>query len=139
LVRSKDPTGGKEAVSIMQTADIAKSDLDLAGLMLRCGEAGTEALVVLLNPLGPRAHPKVTATAAGQTAEFAASVVPPGAALLLPAEASALASGPWQTAAELVLQIDTGQEDSGKTIRGAVPLVGLAVALSQLVANCRSH
>ena len=121
----------------MQTADIAKSDLDLAGLMLRCGEAGTEALVVLLNPLGPRAHPKVTATAAGQTAEFAASVVPPGAALLLPAEASALASGPWQTAAELVLQIDTGQE--GKTIRGAVPLVGLAVALSQLVANCTSH
>ncbi len=40
LVRTRNPTGGPEAVSIMQTADIAKSDLDLAGMMLRCGKAG---------------------------------------------------------------------------------------------------
>jgi len=54
--RSRDPSGGKDAVLIMQTVDIAKSDLDLAGLMLRCGDAGTEVLVVLLRPLPPLAH-----------------------------------------------------------------------------------
>ena len=140
LVRSRDPSGGKDAVSIMQTADVDKSDLDLAGLMLRCGDAGTEVLVILLRPLPPRTHPKITVTAGGQTSEFAATVVPPGAELLLSPDAGALASGPWTNAAELVLQVDTGQGESGANIiRGVVPLVGLSTALPQLVANCPSR
>src|SRR5262245_14711786 len=35
LVRTPDPRGGSEAVSIMQTADVSRSDIDFAGVMLR--------------------------------------------------------------------------------------------------------
>ena len=34
LVRTSNPSGGRDAVSIMHTADIARSDVDFAGLML---------------------------------------------------------------------------------------------------------
>jgi hypothetical protein len=137
LVRTKNPNGGKDAVSIMQTANIAKSDLDLAGLMLRCGESGVEVLLVLVEPLPPRAHPKVTVSAAGRSADFIARIVTPGAALLLPQEATELALNVWTTASELAVQIDPGQSDSNLTaIRGAIPLTGLAGALPLLTANC---
>ncbi len=137
LVRTRNPGGGQEAVSIMQTADITKSDIDLAGMMLRCGESGVEVLLVLVRPLPPRAHPKVTVSAAGKRAELNATVVPPGAAILLPKEASTLASGPWQAAPELAVQIDA-RESELNTVRGVVPLTGLGVALSGLRANCPS-
>jgi hypothetical protein len=132
LVRTPNPGGGRDAVSIMQTADIARSDLGLAGLMLRCGENGTEVLVVLLRPVPPGAHPKVTLGAGGSNAEFVASVVPPGAAILLPQGAAALAAGAWQSAAQLAVQVD---DDQGP-IRGVVSLAGLGTALRTLLANC---
>jgi hypothetical protein len=78
----------------MQTADITKSDLDLTGLMLRCSEGGVEILVVLVEPLQPRAHPKVTVSAAGKSVDFTATVAPSGAAVLLPRDVSILATGP---------------------------------------------
>jgi hypothetical protein len=137
LVRTRNPNGGQDAVSIMQTADIVKSDLDLAGLMLRCGQTGIEVLLVLVQPLPPRAHPKVTVSAAGRSEDFVAKIVPPGAALLLPQEATELASGPWTAASELAVQIDPGQNDGESTaIRGAISLTGLAGALPVLTANC---
>jgi hypothetical protein len=137
LVRTKNPDGGKDAVSIMQTANMAKSDLDLAGLMLRCGETGIKFLLVLVEPLPPRAHPKVTVSAAGRSAEFIARIVPPGAALLLPQEATELASGPWSAASELAVQIDPGQNHGESTaIRGTIPLTSLGGALPVLTANC---
>jgi len=139
LVRTRNPIGGKDAVSIMQTADIGKSDLDLAGLMLRCGDAGVEVLLVLVSPVLPRAHPKVITTAAGKSADFTATVVPPGAALLLPQEVTALASGPWTAASELAVQVEPGPGDSEPSaIRGIVPLTGLGAALPLLMANCTS-
>jgi hypothetical protein len=36
LVRTRNPYGGADAISIMRTADASRSDLDLAGLMIRC-------------------------------------------------------------------------------------------------------
>ena len=57
LVRTPNPRGGPDAVSIMQTAEPMRSDLDLAGLMLRCAERDIEVVVVLLKPFPPRAHP----------------------------------------------------------------------------------
>jgi hypothetical protein len=132
LVRTPNPAGGADAVSIMQTADIAKSDLDLAGLMLRCGERNVETLVVLIRPFPPRAHPKVTVAAGGKSGEFITTVVPPGAALLLPPEATVLAAGPWQSAAELAVQV----EDE-KPVRGIVSLEGLGPAYRTLTASCR--
>lgn len=137
LVRTHNPKGGQDAVSIMQTADITKSDLDLAGLMLRCSEGGPEVLVVLLTPLPPRARPKVTLTAAGQRTDFTATIVPPGALLLLPKDASELASGPWRTGTTLSVQIDTTQGEPA-LIQGLIPLSGLGGALPVLLANCPS-
>src|SRR5205807_632099 len=63
LVRSRDPRGGPDAVSIMRTADTAASDLELAGLLLRCGEHAPEMRVVVLTPFPPRARPEITITA----------------------------------------------------------------------------
>jgi hypothetical protein len=116
----------------MQTADIARSDLGLAGLMLRCGENSTELLVVLVQPIPPRAHPKVMVSASGKSAEFTATVVPPGVAVLLPQGASALAAGPWQSATELAVEVD---DDQGP-IRGIVSLAGLGAAFRTLLSNC---
>src|SRR5262245_15718687 len=48
LVRTPDPRGGPDAVSIMQTADAARSDMDLVGLTLRCSDTGFDILVVFL-------------------------------------------------------------------------------------------
>ena len=137
LVRTKNPAGGPEAVSVMQTADITKSDLDLAGMMLRCGESGVEVLLVLVSPLPPRAHPTATVNAGSISEKFSATVVPPGSAILLPKEATTLASGPWQAAPELAVQIDA-RESEPNTMRGVVPLAGLGVALTRLRANCPS-
>ena len=134
LVRTPNPAGGRDAISIMQTADTAKSDLEFAGLMLRCGEGNTEVLVVLVRPIPPRAHPKVAVSFGGKTAEFATSVVPPGAALLLPNEATALAAGAWQSASELTVRVD----DEQGPIRGIVSLSGLGAAFRRLHANCVS-
>ena len=38
LVRTPNPQGGKEAISIMRGAELSGSDPDFAGLMLRCAE-----------------------------------------------------------------------------------------------------
>jgi hypothetical protein len=133
LVRTRNPAGGADAVSIMQTADVAKSDLDLAGLTLRCGERSIETLVVLVRPFPPRARPKVTVAAGGKSAAFTATVAPPGAALLLPPEATSLAAGPWQSFAELAVEVD-----DESPIRGVISLESLGPAFRALMANCRN-
>jgi hypothetical protein len=137
LVRTPNPAGGRDAVSVLKTADITKSDIDFAGLMLRCGEHNIEVLVVLVRPLPPRAHPRVAVTTGGKMIDFTASVVPPGAEVLLPPEATALAFGPWQTASELAVEVGaTEGDDQPSPIRGVILLAGLGAALAQLQANC---
>jgi hypothetical protein len=133
LVRTPNPAGGADAVSIMQTADIAKSDLDLAGLMLRCGESSVETLVVLIRPFPPRAHPKVAVAAGGKKVEFVATVLPPGAALLLPREATSLAAGPWQSSSELAVEVD-----DRNPIRGVISIEALGPAYRMLMSNCHN-
>ncbi len=132
LVRTPNPATGASAISIMQTADVSRSDLDLAGLMVRCGEPTTEVLIVLVRPLPPHAQPKVTLVAAGQTVEFTASVVAPGLMLLLPPEANALAASSWLAAPDLAISV----ADEHAPIRGVVPLAGLDTALHVLRENC---
>jgi hypothetical protein len=134
LVRTPKPASGTDAVAIMQTADISRSDLDFAGLTLRCGITDIEMLVVLIRPFPFRAHPRVTVTADGKGGQFTTTVVPPGSVLLLPGEATSLAAGPWQSSRELVVEAD-----DENPIRGVVPLTGLGPAYRTLVANCRSQ
>jgi hypothetical protein len=135
LVRTPNPAGGHEAISIMQTADTARSDLDLAGLMLRCGDTAIEVVLVVIQPFPPRAHPKITVSAGPTTTQFTGNVVPPGPLVALPLEAAALARGAWQSAKELRVLI----EDDGGTVRGVIPLAGLGPALALLQANCQQQ
>jgi hypothetical protein len=139
-VRTPNPAGGRAAVSVVKTADVTKSDIGLAGLMLRCGESNIEVLIVLLRPLPPRAHPKVIVTVGGRQTDFIASVVPPGAELLLPLEATALATGPWQAASDLTVEIGAVEgDDQPSPIRGVISLAGLGASLPLLQANCPSQ
>ena len=60
LLRTANPRGGPDAVSMSHTADINRSDLDLAGMMLRCGENGVEVIIVVVTPFSPHARPDVS-------------------------------------------------------------------------------
>lgn len=132
LVRTPNPTGGRDAVSIMRTADLSGSDLEFAGIMLRCNRTATEVLIVLLRALPAQTQTGVAIEAGTITTRFTAGVVSPGVLLLLPPEASALASGPWQTAAKLAITIDGGDGP----IHGAITTAGLSGAMQKLQANC---
>lgn len=132
LVKSKNPDGGAEAISVMHVVDSAKSDTGLAGLSLQCGKGGIEIVLIVLEPLSRSARPNVALTARGKRAEFQASVIQGGVALLLPADASKLAASDWQNANELAVEIGT----TPRAIHGAVPMAGLATALRYLSQYC---
>jgi hypothetical protein len=135
LVRTPNPKGGADAISIMHPADTSRSDLDLAGLMIRCGKTNAEVVIVLLPALSFRTRPHVTFGKPGNESQFEATVAPPGTAVLLPADATTLVSGPWQTLDDLFIQIDEGQA----TIRGVVKLAGLQAAFKILETSCAAQ
>ncbi|WP_130211909.1 hypothetical protein [Bradyrhizobium genosp. SA-3] len=132
LVKSKNPDGGADAISVMHVVDSAKSDTRLAGLSLQCGKSSIEIVLIVLEPLSRSARPNVALIAGEKRAEFQASVIQGGVALLLPADASKLAASDWQTANELAVEIGT----TPSAIRGAVPMAGLATALRYLSQYC---
>jgi hypothetical protein len=132
LVKTKDPSGGPDAVSIMHVADAKRSDIGLAGLSLQCGRQGIEILLIILERMS-RGEPKVTLTSGnGRIAVFDASVVQAGQALLLPRNAAEFATRDWQQANELSVEI----EGKSTSIRGTVPIGGLAVAYRLLTESC---
>jgi len=132
FVRTRNPQGGADAISIMHTADVSRSDLDLAGLMIRCSERGAEVVIVLLQPFSLRARPHVVFGKPGSETQFEATVAPPGTAVLVPRDAASLVGGPWQTLNDLFILVDDGQS----TIRGVVALVGLQAAFNVLMTSC---
>jgi hypothetical protein len=120
LLSNHDPVGGGGTASMSHIADTTRSDLDLVGLMLRCrakgaqgtalptGDAdqtGAEIAIIVITPFPPLAQPQVTVGAAGKEWRFDARIVPPGAELLLPAPASDLAAGRWQSANALTIKV----------------------------------
>jgi hypothetical protein len=139
LVRTRNPESRRDAISIMQTADVARSDGDVAGLMLRCGEAGVDVVVVLVRLLPLRAHPKVMTSVAGRDTRFVATIMPPGAGILLPRGASELAVGPWTASSELSVDVEVQDSNEPVSIRGVIPLTGLGGALPSLLSNCASQ
>jgi hypothetical protein len=132
FVRTRNPQGGPDAISIMRTADTSRSDLELAGLMIRCSEGGTEVVVVLLRPFPARARPHVVFGKAGNQTQFEAKVVAPGTAVLIPGDATSLVGGPWQGLNDLFIRVEDGQA----TIRGVVALASLQPAFKVLTASC---
>jgi hypothetical protein len=132
LVRTSNPRGGPDAVAVAQTADPLRSDIDFAGLMLRCAAVRFEVVVVLLTPLPPRPSPRVKLTARGSTVDLPATLISPGVLIVLAPNAADLVSGPWTSASELALEVVS----KDTFIRGVVSLVGLAPALALLLTNC---
>jgi hypothetical protein len=132
LVKTRDPGGAGETVSAMRTVDTARSDINLAGLSLRCIPGGIQVVLIVLSSLPRASQPRVTLTAGANRNEFEASVTQGGGALLLPQAATSLAIGDWQNAAELSIEIAT----NSNPIRGIVPIAGLASALRSLIPNC---
>jgi hypothetical protein len=134
LARTPNPSGGPDSISITKITSPTQSEQDVAGLMLRCAEgATTDVLIVLAAPLPPRTHPKVTVVAGAMTTEFIATVVPPGALVLLPEKASALVENTWQSVPELAVSIT----DNNRALRGAViPLEDIGNAMQELQSNC---
>jgi hypothetical protein len=132
LVRTPGAKPGGEVVTMMRTADLLHSDPAFAGLALHCGESGPEVLIIVVEPFPPRSRPRIVIGAQAGDGVFEASVLPGGAALLLPAAATALANGPWQSQSELSVKIENG----GSTIQGVVPLGGLKEALATINISC---
>jgi len=133
LTRTPNPSGGPDSISITKITNPTPSQQDVAGLMLRCAEgATTNVLIVLPAPLPPRAHPKVTVVAGATTTDFIASIIPPGALVLLPEKASALVEKAWQSVPELAVSVT----DNNRALRGVIPLEDLSKAMQELQSNC---
>jgi hypothetical protein len=133
LVRTPRPKGGPDAVAVMRTADTARSDPDLAGLMIRCAEKpGLEVLLALVRPLPPRSKRDVVVTTGATESVVHADVSSIGTALVLPIDAAAFATGRWHGLKELAVTI----KDPEAEIRGVISLEGLAPAMAKLSASC---
>ena len=133
LVRAPNPDGRVDSISMTKVADTTRSDREVAGLMLRCGEgASTEVLIALIEPLPPRMHPRVTVSGGSTTTEFTGSVVTPGALVLLPEKASALVEHAWQSIGELTVAI----AEDHHSIHGVIPLGDITRAMQTLQSGC---
>ena len=132
--RTQGGKDGESFAAITKTADTTQSDLDFAGLIVRCAPKGKiDVLVALIRPFPPRSRPKVTIVASGGgSLTFDASMVAAGAAVLLPDEVSAFAAGKWQTTTSLSVVVREGDSE----IKGVVALNGLREAYHSLLANC---
>ncbi len=130
LVRTANPRGGPDAVSVMHTADTSRSDLDLAGLMIRCNGERSELAIVLLSAFPLRARPQVTLGNEG--ARFEATVGPPGTTVVLAGDPKELLGKAWSNESDLLIRVSDGP----KTVSGVVSLAGVQSALISLRANC---
>lgn len=135
LVRTPNPSGGADAISVTHTPDASRSDIDLAGLMIRCHERDTEVVIALLRAYPIRAKPILIFGKPGNETRLEAAVGAPGTVLLVPGTASALVDGPWREEKDLFLQIDVGQT----SIHGVIPLAGLQAAFKVLAASCKTQ
>jgi hypothetical protein len=134
LVKTPDPRGGPQAVSVLHTADTGKSDANFAGLTFRCSQTDIETLLILLQPLARGSKYSVRIKSGSIETHLEAKALQAGEVLLLPPSATALANGPWQTIPELLVDIA-----AASPIHGAVPLNGLSSALSELSQSCPAH
>jgi hypothetical protein len=128
LVHTPNPVEKHDVVSIMATAELAESDVDFAGLNLRCARTDFEVLVFLIPPLPPRALPTVAIN--GKT--FQGAVVSPGTAILLPKAASVLAKEQWRSLQSLSIDVEAEREKT----HGVVSLEGFDKALQSLTTSC---
>lgn len=132
LVRSDGTNAAPSASAILHTADFDRSDPRLAGLMLRCGSQGIETVIVVVEPFPPRAQPQIILRTPDQESRFIGTIIPTGAGVRLPSDATGLIIGPWHKAREVEIKV----ADGDAVINGVVALTGLSEALQSLNAEC---
>jgi|GEM_PF-1662413 len=132
FVRSAGTSSEQGASAILHTADFERSDPRFAGLMLRCGREGIEAVIVVIEPFPPAARPEITLHALGKETKFTGTVIPTGAGIRLPRDATGLITGAWHAARDLDVKVIDGD----KEFHGTVTLLGLTGALESLNADC---
>lgn len=132
LVRTPNPRGSPDAISIMRTADTSRSDLDLAGLMIRCNSGHTELAIVLLRAFPLRANPVVTLGQSGHERQFKATIGAPGTAVVITGDPKSNIGDEWQSEADLFIRV----VDGPTSVSGVVALAGLQSAFKSLVASC---
>src|SRR5262249_35254916 len=98
-------------------------------------DTGYDVLAGLLKPFPPRTQPKVKLTIGGATVDLDGTVIPPGAGVVLAAEAAIRVKEAGQSSSDLAIE---GEDDSNAT-RGIISLEGLGPALSPLTSNCPSR
>jgi hypothetical protein len=134
LVKTHDPRGGPDAVSVLHAADIGNSDPSFAGLTFRCGQYGIETVLIVLEPLARGSHYPVRVKSGTTETQIEATAEQGGEVLLLSPNTTALAFGPWQSAAEVSVDIA-----GPSPIHGSVPTGGLSGALQALSQSCPAH
>jgi hypothetical protein len=116
----------------MRTADTSRSDLDLAGLMIRCNSGHTELAIVLLRAFPLRATPLVTFGQAGHERQFKATIGAPGTAVVLSGDPKSNIGDAWQSETDLLIRV----VDGPSSVSGVVALAGIESAFNALVASC---
>jgi hypothetical protein len=133
LVRTPNPRGGIDAISVSHTAEIQKSDPNFAGIMLRCDQGQMEALVIVLEPYPPSAIIELTITRHNLPSKYRAGVVPPGVMVRLPADAATTLLAAGHQDEELTVSLAS---ESTTPTKGVVKLSGLDQAVGTLRGLC---
>lgn len=125
---------GKETdtQAILHTAEFERSDPQLAGLMLRCGQKGIETIVVVVEPYSPQTRPEIVLRSAEQEVHFEGRMIPTGAGILLPDEAANWLTQAAKASGEVEIEIAA----ANKKIDGVVGLTGLPSAVQPLNYDC---
>jgi hypothetical protein len=111
---------------------LSSSDLNFAGIMLRCSKNNLQVMVALVEPLPPRSQTLVTIASGDRETKLTGTVIGPGLAILLPPEASALAETAWRSLDRISIVVEKGDTK----LKGSVALGGLPAALQKLRENC---
>jgi len=132
FVRSPSTPDTTGAVAIMHAPELSSSDLNFAGIMLRCSKNNLQVMIALVEPLPPRSQTQVTIATGERETKLTGAVIGPGLAILLAPEASTLAESSWHSLDRISIVVEQGDT----RFKGSVALTGLPTALQKLRENC---
>jgi hypothetical protein len=125
FVRSPSTPDTTSAVAIMHAPELSSSDLNFAGIILRCSKNNLQVMIALVEPFPPRSQTQVTIASGADEIKLTGTVIGPGLAILLPPEASALAETAWRSLDRISINVE---KDNTK-LKATVALTGLPAAL----------
>jgi len=134
LVRTPDPRGGADAISISHVADLQKSDPNLAGITLRCVNRQIEIFMIVIEPYPPNIPINLSLKLGNNSAStYRGNIVPPGVMVRLPPEAATAIFDRRPQFDDLNVSLAYG---TAPVTTGLVKLTGLEQALGTLKTLC---